>query len=193
MSRLDAYDALNQTDTQRRMAHMMREGTVSAVDPRTGRVRVRIGDLETNWLRVGQGRAGGNMQTWSMPAEGEQVMVGSVSGDLSQAVVLCSMFSESNPQAGESGPVARVKFPDGTVVEYDHSAHAMRIKGPTLIKLEAGSQIALSGDVRITGNLQVMGTIRAEGQVFSASGVWPLAAGSVDEMPENTADSGIGA
>ena len=48
-------------ELERRVSNLVRVGTVSKVNHGSARARVKLGDIETNWLRWGTRRAGGRL------------------------------------------------------------------------------------------------------------------------------------
>lgn len=105
------------TDLKRRLANSTVMGTVSKVDHENARYRVKVGELETDWIPKLKSRSG-KTRVYEPLDEGEQVLVQAVSGDLSQGVIVGSVETNER-QAGDTGTVHRTVYPDGTVVEYD--------------------------------------------------------------------------
>lgn len=134
-------DALALPDLERRQANTVRLGVVMAVDPAGYRVRVKSGNIETDWLKWGVKRAKGT-RSWHAPEVGEQVVFACPSGDLRQGVVLCAIPHDAAPPAGDTGDVERTVYPDGTVAEYDHAAHRLLWDlGPTSITADRSSLV----------------------------------------------------
>lgn len=137
----EGIDALALPDIARRLANMVRIGVVMDVDLQANRVRVRSGKIETDWIRWGVRRAKGT-RAWSAPAIDEQVLFACPSGDLRQAVILCSLPQASAPPAGNTAEIDRIEYPDGTVAEYDHGTHRMLWDlGPTKITADRSSLV----------------------------------------------------
>ena len=134
-------DELALPDLARRQANTLRVGTVMAVDPANNLLRVKSGNIETDWIRWGVRRAKGT-RTWSALEVGEQVLLGCPSGDLRQAVVLCAIPQDAAPPAGDTAEIERTEYPDGTVAEYDHGAHRLLWNlGPTIITADRSSLV----------------------------------------------------
>jgi phage baseplate assembly protein V len=132
-ARTGGFEELAGPDLARRVSNMIRVGTVMAVDPAGPRVRVKSGNIETDWLRWTVGRAGGD-RDWAAPEPGEQVVMACPNGDMRQGVILGSMSQSGSPAAGDNIDVRRTIFMDGTVFEYDRAAHQMLIDlGQTVI------------------------------------------------------------
>lgn len=152
-------------DLQRLLHNIVRVGSIHSVDHggpgKPATVRVAIGDLVTDWRPYHECRAG-TTTTWNPPTVGEQATVFSPSGDLGAAVVLVGLNSTGNP-APSSDPNKHVtKYPDGTVVEYDHAAHALLVSmagGGTATLIAPGSVTIDSPEVTMTGNCTVEGTL----------------------------------
>ena len=81
-------------DVHRRLHNLIRIGTILEVDPKKGRCRVRVGALETTWLKWHAGRSGDD-SNWNPPSPGEQVTLMSPSGRLENATVLPGLFSKN--------------------------------------------------------------------------------------------------
>lgn len=113
------------TDLKRRVSNSVLVGKVSAVDHKKHRYRVKVGQLETDWLPMIAPRNGGT-RTYSSLTEGEQVMVVSPAGDTAQAVIMGSVATEER-QAADKGNIHRTIYDDDTVTEYDHDSHAMAV------------------------------------------------------------------
>lgn len=91
-------------ENDRRSGNLLMLGTVTSVNAGAGRARVAFGDLPSPDLPVGQLRAG-PMSFWWMPQVGEQVLVGSPSGDIAQGVIICSVFAGNAPSSDAATPM----------------------------------------------------------------------------------------
>jgi len=157
----DKYDK-RLADVERRISNGVIIGKVSAVDHEKGRYRFKAGDLESDWLPMTTPRAG-KTSIYSSYEEGEQIVAVSPSGDLAQAVII-GAIATAESQAGDKGNTHRIKYPDGTVVEYDHEAKrytmdvaegggfALNIGGGASIVGEGGAlRLVAPGGVDIEG------------------------------------------
>ena len=124
------------TELNRRVAGMVTVGTVSQVDPKLARYRVKAGALESDWIPMSQRRSG-NTKTYESLDIGEQVVIAAPSGDLSQGVIIGSIPTEER-EIGEDAKEHRTKFADGAIVEYYDKAHAYNIAIP------AGGKLVIS-------------------------------------------------
>ena len=111
-------------EIERRLANLIRLATVSALDANAARVKVQIGAVVSDWLPWVTHRAS-NDRSWWAPEPGEQVLVLSPSGDLTQAVVLPAIYQANHSAPADSENIHRVRYKDGTVVEYDRAAHRL--------------------------------------------------------------------
>lgn len=121
-------------EADRRIANVAQIGKVISVDAETTRATVKIGDLTTPSIPVGQLRAGVMSFMW-MPSVGEQVLVIAPSGDMAQAVITASIFAGNAPSASGAKP---------------------------MLDLGGGTMI-INGDVEVTGTLKADVDVEAAG------------------------------
>ncbi|UIJ38965.1 phage baseplate assembly protein V [Desulfobaculum bizertense] len=138
------------SELERRLAGLIRFGTVEAADYARARVRVRMGEAVTDWLPWLTLRAGKDRSWWPLEP-GEQVLVLSVSGDTSQGVVLGSIFQQAHPAPAASKDLDRREYSDGAVIEYDRAAHRLRANIPGDAELVASGDISANAGKNITG------------------------------------------
>jgi phage baseplate assembly protein V len=168
----DRYDK-EITDLKRRVSNSVLVGKISSVDHEKGRYRVTAGELESDWIPMTTPRAG-KTSHYSSFEEGEQVILASPSGDLSQAVIIGAV-STGETQAGDKGNLHRVKYPDGTVVEYDHEAKRYKMDvasgGGFQLNIGGGASIVASGEgVTIKGNIKLEGPVEIVGASVTHNG-----------------------
>jgi phage baseplate assembly protein V len=171
----DEKDGFQFNELARRLANLIRLGSVKEVDYSRARARVAIGDIITDWLPWLAGFAG-NSQEWHPLDIGEQVVVLAPSGDLCQGVILKALYKRNAPS--QSGTLHTTHYADGSQVSFDAASgnFIADIKGNAQIKvggqviLEASntfiksSQITLEGDVIINGNMIGNGTMSLGGK-----------------------------
>jgi phage baseplate assembly protein V len=135
------------TDLERRVSNGVIIGVISQVDHAMARYRVKAGDLETDWIPDTQARAG-KTRTYEGRDVGEQVVVVSPSGDLSQGVIVGSIHTEER-QAGDKGSTHRTIYPDGTTIDYDDEAKAYKVAiadgGSFALAIGGGVSLEASG------------------------------------------------
>lgn len=120
-------------ENDRRTGNLLMIGTVTAINAGAARARVSFGDLGSPELPVGQLRAG-PMSFWWMPQVGEQVLVGSPSGDLAQGVIICSIFAGNAPSS------------DAAIPMIDLAGGTLRVNG----SLEVTGDVTASGISLVT-------------------------------------------
>lgn len=117
-------------EMNRQMANMVRVGKIVELDEANARVKVSTAGLTTDWLPWGAGRAGKTKQ-WSPPQVDEQVLIASPYGDMGQAVVIGSMFSDDNPAPATSKDQETTVYPDGAKQDYNSATHTFTLEVPT--------------------------------------------------------------
>jgi len=125
------------SELQRKMANIVRIGVVKEIDYEKAKVRVKIGDIVTDYLpwitsRAGEGRS------WLPPSINEQVVVLSPLGELSLGVVLAGIYQQKYAAPENKKEINSVKFQDGTKFTYDKGKHHLEIEVVDKITLKAG-------------------------------------------------------
>ncbi|CAM6504189.1 Baseplate assembly protein V [Citrobacter portucalensis] len=86
------------TEIIRLITNLIRTGTVTEVDRENWLYRVKVGELETNWINWPTLRADGN-RTWWCLSQDEQVVLLCIVGNLETALVLPAIYSNQfSPQ-----------------------------------------------------------------------------------------------
>lgn len=154
-----SYEA---SQTDRLLANLIRYGRVQSVSG--GVATVDFDGEVVSGLTWTKQRAGDDRE-YHAPSVGEQVVVLSPSGELSQGVIVGSISQDLFPDAG-SDANPRTIYADGTVIEYNKTTHTLSIdtsaaSGTVLIKcnattIEAVSSVTIDTPNTIcTGNLLV--------------------------------------
>lgn len=176
-------------ELDRRLGNVLRFGTVSALDAANALVKVNLGELVTDWLPWLTFTAGGD-RFWNAPEVGEQVVLLSA-GDPSQGVVIGSLFQTAHPANGNDAKDTRITFADGTVVQYDRTAHQLTVdtsasSGAVVVNAGSGNvtvncasaTVNASDSVTLdtpsthcTGNLQVDGSTTVTGAIVGQGGM----------------------
>lgn len=146
------------SELQRLQGNLIRLGTVAEVDLATARCRIDTGEIKTDFVPWFVPRAGSTIE-WSAPVVGEQVMLLCPGGDTHGAVFLRGVYSDAFPAPSSAAAKHLVRFPDGALVEYDHSAHALKATLPS----GATAEITADGGVTINGPLTVNGATEING------------------------------
>ncbi|CAK00963.1 phage baseplate assembly protein V [Bartonella tribocorum] len=134
------------SDLKRRVANMVVVGKISHVDHKNARYRVKSGSLISDWIPDTQARAG-KTRSYEGRDVGEQVIVVSSSGDLSQGVIVGSIHTDVN-QVADKGNIHKTLYPDGTSLEYndEQNTYALNIKSGGKFILTISDGVSLKGD-----------------------------------------------
>lgn len=163
------------SDMRRRLANLIRVGTIASVDYSTARARVSIGQLLTAPLPWIASRAG-DTTAWNAPTVGEQVVVLSQCGDLAQGIILPALYATAHPANGDAATIHRTTYKDGTVVEYDAAAHKLKatvngsadVTATGAVVIE-GATVKLKGAITLEGAVMATSTINASGDIKAGS------------------------
>lgn len=100
-------------EADRRVANLIQIGKVTAVNAGAVKARVKLGDIDSPELPVGQLRAGA-LSFWWMPSVGEQVVVAAPSGDIARGIIICAIFAGNAPSS--DGGVPMVDLAGGKII-----------------------------------------------------------------------------
>lgn len=99
------------TEIMRLITNLIRTGTVIEVDREKWLCRVKVGELETNWINWLTLRASG-ARIWWCPSPDERVVVLSMGGNLETAFVLPAIYSNQFPPPLDSVDGCVTEYPD---------------------------------------------------------------------------------
>jgi len=134
-------------ELERRLNNILRMGVVLKVDYDKARCRVVSGGITTHWLQWATTRAMGE-KTWWAPRVGQQVMVLSPCGDLTQGKVMMAFYQDAATPPASSPDIHRYEYPDGAVIQYDEGSGTLTADIPKHIKVKAGKTIwAEAGEI----------------------------------------------
>jgi len=150
------------TELQRRLMNLVTLGRIQALDSQgvIPKAKVQIGELTTTWLPLMVTRAGADRSGW-LPVVGEQVVVLSPNGELSQGIILGSLNQRDYPSAVRQPGQHRIDYADGARLVYDREQHHMQLSLPAGATLD----VTAKGGIRIRGDLRVEGSVTATEQV----------------------------
>lgn len=171
---------MNENEMFQRLDSVLKTGYIRNVDPDAKQVRVAVDGNVTAWIDWGVWRAG-LLKVWSCPDVGEKVLIGAPAGDLSMAVVICSLYSDNGGESPSSNPdETYVKFPDGSTLIYNHAANEfnLAVTGNGVVKISCVSATITATDAvtidtpetLITGNLTVKQKITGQGGMGISGG-----------------------
>lgn len=135
------------SDMRRILANLAQVGTVTEIrQSHTLQARVKIHDLETDFLPVIARRAHNDNDQWPLDV-GEQVLVLAPMGDMDLAIIVGSVpygtVKDSGDVEGYKEKKHTVSYEDGAVFEYDKKTHAARLSLPegSTLKIEVAGAI----------------------------------------------------
>lgn len=169
--------AMDIAELNRRLANLIRHGTVTGVQHAPPRVRVKTGGNTTDWLRYWVPRAG-TTRDWDPPVAGEQCILLCPSGELTTAFVLTGLYSDAFPPPSGNPELCVRVWPDGARLTYDHAAGALSATGIKTALVQAADKCTVdcpltefTGDVQIRGNLTVDGEALVKSLLSYLSGL----------------------
>ncbi len=181
----DEEQGFTLNDLGRRLANIIRIGTIFEIDFQTAKARVKIGELETDFLPWANANSGSN-NSWNPPEIDEQVIILSPSGDLSQAVILPSLYKNNASDSDQN--IKSITYQDGSKISFDIASGTLDLdlKGDVKIKVVGNAEIeatkvTLKGDVDLGGSGgQPIARIgdKVEITAGSSAGQWPIISGS---------------
>lgn len=156
-------------DINRRLESLIRYGTVAEVQAKPPRVRVRIGKLNTTWIRWVALRAA-STSDWCPPVPGEQCVLFSPSGDMATAVALMGLASDEYPLPSDNPDEWVRQFPDGAVVRYNHATGALTVSGIKTAVVQAADHVTVDcPQSTFTGSVQINGDLIVDGKALIRS------------------------
>lgn len=150
-------------ELNRKIANIIKQGVIAESDPARALVRVQHGELTSDWLPYFVPFAGG-VSVHRPPSVGENCIILSPSGETANGMVLCGMASASFPSPAQSADETVVKFPDGAIINYNHSAGQMTLKAVAKLTIDAP-------DTLITGNVVIQEMATINGPLTYTSGI----------------------
>lgn len=151
--------SFQQAELERRLAGLIRWGTVHSVDYPAARCRLECGTMITDWLPWCTMRAS-NDRSWWAPEVGEQGAVLSPSGESAMGFVIFGFYQSAHPAPANSPDIHRNTYSDGARIEYDRANHVLtayvpgkaQIRADDSIWADAGTSITATAGTSITAN-----------------------------------------
>lgn len=188
------------SETYRKLASMIRFGTIAEVDLANARVICSCGGLTTDWMPWHAGRAG-TTRRWSAPTVGEQVIVFAPGGETTLGFVMPGFYQDAHAAPSNSADVDMTQYPDGTTVSYDSASNTLTVdvsgsgnvvvnckvatvKADTSVTLDtplvhATKNMQVDGNLGVTGVMAVQGEGSTTGAVSTFAGTIKVAGGDV--------------
>lgn len=189
-ARTAGLESLSLPDMERRLANTVRFGAVMDVDHAKRRVRIKSGEIESDWLPWPAGRAAGGKRRWDAPEVGEQGMLFAPGGDLRQAVFMPGVYQSSYDAPVQDPNKDHTTYGDGTVVEYDRGTHTLLVDltggvsvtatrakielkiGGTTLLLEAGKTTLTTPELLVTSPISTFtGAVTVQGLLTYSAGL----------------------
>ncbi len=177
-------------ELNRRIDNLLRIGTIDEV--KGDLCRVKTGELLTQFRPFFTRRAGAAKTSWR-PTVGEQVMLLSLSGDLTNAYILPALYSDEYHEPDDNDNRERTTYPDGAVIEYDPDVSALTVKGIKTATVQARELVTIDCPNSVfTGNVQVKkkltvdagakvtGAIEHKGEMTNSGGVAITGGANID-------------
>ncbi|OOF53993.1 phage baseplate protein [Rodentibacter genomosp. 2] len=137
------------------------EGIVSAIDPKTHKVRCKIpalDDLETAWLSFLTPNAGGN-QFYGLPDVGELVAI-LLDARGEGGCILGAIYNEQDPTPVADSHIWMKQFSNGTVIKHDRSTGNVEVSAVGEVLIKSPSKVTIDcPETETTGNLLVSGAL----------------------------------
>ena len=135
----------------RRFENLIRIGTIADVDHKNKRLRVKSGELLTDWLPW-PAEIGRNFKRWRPLRDNTQVVLACPSGDPAQALIISMLYSSQFDSPSTNQAIDWIQFDDGTELYYDSDEHRMQInvEGSMAIKVKGSMAIKCSDDFIVT-------------------------------------------
>lgn len=96
-------------ELRRQLNNLGNLGTVIQIDAATAKMRLQIGDNQTDWTPI-PAAAAGAIKIWRCPSIGEQFAILAPSGDLRNAIALTALYSDDNPPPALLPDVLHIDF-----------------------------------------------------------------------------------
>ena len=118
--------SFNTAQLFRRFENLIRIGTIADVDYQGKRLRVKSGELLTDWLPW-PAEIGRNFTRWRPLRTHTQVVLVCPSGDPAQALVIATLYSNQLDSPSTDPLIDVVQFNDGTSLEYNSNTNTLNI------------------------------------------------------------------
>ena len=147
------------TETKRLLHNLVAVGTVLEVDAAQGRMRLSIGDNETDWVSI-PAMASGALKVWRCPTLGEQFVIVNQSGNLGNAIALAALPSDDNPNPSSNADEIVFDMPAGRFVVNQATGKANLSLNELTLDI---ANININGDISQNGKLTASDDVVASG------------------------------
>lgn len=140
-------------DINRRIENLLRLGTIAELDTAARQVRVRSGNLLTDWLPW-PAEIGRNYIRWRPLRQGTQVILGCISGEPEQATIIGMLYTQTINSPSTDPDVDLIQFDDGTRIQHNSKTHTTTVQSAGDMTIHAAGNLGLTAD----GNIIINGT-----------------------------------
>lgn len=170
--------SINTAELNRRLENLLRLGTIAEVDEDARVLRVASGALTTDWLPW-PADIGRNYKRWMPLRLGTQVILGSISGDPAQALIIGMLYTEALNSPSTDPDIDLIAFDDGTLVQHNSNSHKTTISSAGDVEIISPSQVTLncptlvtidSPQTNVTGQLTVAGLFTYQAGMAGSGG-----------------------
>lgn len=131
---------MNPSDSARRIESLLKYGTVTELDETRALVRVKSGNITTDWIKWTEFATFG-VQTWRAPLVGSTGILLSPSGETTTAIFMPCVIT--TPISSSKDEVI-IQFPDGAKFIYNYKSSALQLLGMKSINIEANENITFN-------------------------------------------------
>lgn len=154
---MTAHNAGMTAELNRQLENLLRLGAIHSVDHDGHKVRVASGALVTDWLPW-PAEVARNYTRWRPLKPGIPVLLGCISGDPAQAVILQVLHSEDFPAISANPDLDIIRFNNGTQIVHNIATGDLSCSAPGNVTLSAGKTLTLSANKhRIKGPVEQTG------------------------------------
>lgn len=136
---------LNTVELFRRFENLIRLGTIAEVDYQEMRLRVKSGELLTQWLPW-PAEIGRNFKHWRPLRESTQVVLCCPAGDPAQAVIVSMLYSQALPTPADNENLDLIQFEDGTRIEYHSDSSTLKIDACADVQINASGNVQIDAE-----------------------------------------------
>lgn len=150
---------------------MLKFGKIDAIQPETGRARVRFEDngMVSDWIPVVVRKSKADKDFFMFDV-GDHVAC-SMDEHCENGIIHGAIYDDANKPSGVTGDTVGVEFSDGSKVTFDRATgkYTIDMKGEVTIK--GTSKVKITCDLEVTGKITASGEIKATGQIQSDGNV----------------------
>lgn len=138
-----------EAEIERRMQNLLRLGTIAEIDNAQHLVRVKTGDILTQWLEY-PADIGNNYHRWRPVRIGQQVLIACISGEINNALIVSMLYDNANPPPNTSASQDVIAFDDGTTLTYDSAESRLTAACVGDVDVTSGGKINATAATSIT-------------------------------------------